>query len=186
MVWGQAHESIGESACQLSQEGRMNLFLWRKQDVFTLVIFRAHVFSPAVHHKHLSPSRQQKKNQRKCQTGHKKKEARCAARCLDSVPVFLHTYLLFSPLLPLVLCVLQHLLSPKVKEIGWVGVELQTLLPIIPADVEKKPVKSWWVLVNTFMELKRKSSHLVVYKTLISNKPLGQIRARLVDLLISG
>lgn len=76
----------------------------------------------------------------------KKKEARCAAHC--PVLVFLHTYLLFSPLLPLVLCVLQHLLPPKVKEVGWIGVELQTLLPIVPADVEMKPWslgKCWYL-----------------------------------------
>ena len=42
-------------------------------------------------------------------------------------------YLLFPLLLPLVLCVLQHLLSPQVKEVGGVGVELQPLLTIIPA-----------------------------------------------------
>lgn len=66
------------------------------------------------------------------------KEARCIARCQD--PVLVHTYLLFPPLLPLVLCVLQHLLSPKVKEVGWIGVELQTLLPIVPADVRNQEV----------------------------------------------
>lgn len=41
-------------------------------------------------------------------------------------------YLLFPLLLPLVLCVLQHLLSPQVKEVGGVCVELQPLLTIIP------------------------------------------------------
>lgn len=117
----------------------MNLFLWRTQDVFILAIFHARVLTAVLFITNTSVYHDRKKNQRKCQTEHKKKEARCAAHCQDPVLVFLHTYLLFSPLLPLVLCVLQHLLSPKVKEVGWIGVELQTLLPIVPADGEEKP-----------------------------------------------
>lgn len=60
-------------------------------------------------------------------------------RCQDPVLIIVQTYLLFPPLLPLVLCVLQHLLSPQVEEVGWIGVELQTLLPVVPADRENKP-----------------------------------------------
>lgn len=54
----------------------------------------------------------------------------------DSALVPAHTYFLFPPLLPLVLCVLQHLLPPQVKEVGRIGVELQTLFPIIPLQKE--------------------------------------------------
>lgn len=47
------------------------------------------------------------------------------------------TYLLFPPLLPLVLCVLQHLFPPQIKEIRWICVKLEAFLPIIPADKKK-------------------------------------------------
>lgn len=57
--------------------------------------------------------------------------------------LLVYTYLLFPPLLPLVLCVLQHLFSPKVKEVRWIGVELQALLSIIPADISK--TKKIWL-----------------------------------------
>lgn len=63
----------------------------------------------------------------------------------DSALVPAHTYFLFPPLLPFVLCVLQHLLPPQVKEVGRIGVELQTLFPIVP--LQKKKKKSY-VLVN--------------------------------------
>lgn len=52
-----------------------------------------------------------------------------------------HTHLLFSPLLPLVLRVLQHLLPPEVEEVGRVGVELEALLPVVPAEEQKEQVQ---------------------------------------------
>lgn len=86
-----------------------------------------------------------------------------------------HTHLLFPSLLPLVLRVLQHLLSPQVKEVGWVGVELQALLPIIPAGDQKNHIQlmSWWIttfyygaklknimvfVTQTFVKVKRQNS----------------------------
>lgn len=53
-------------------------------------------------------------------------------------------YLLLPFFLPLVLSVLQHLLPPQVKEVGWVSVELQSLLPIIPTEsiyLKKESIK---------------------------------------------
>lgn len=57
-----------------------------------------------------------------------------------ALPVSADTYFLFPPLLPLVLCVLQHLLPPQVKKVGRIGVELQALLPIIPLAKQQTDV----------------------------------------------
>lgn len=67
----------------------------------------------------------------------------------DSALVPAHTYFLFPPLLPLVLCVLQHLLPPQVKEVGRIGVELETLFPIVP--LQKKKNHTFWLMTVQYL-----------------------------------
>lgn len=73
-------------------------------------------------------------------------------KCAALVVVVVLTYLLFPPLLPLVLRVLQHLLSPQVKEVGRVGVELQAFFPVVPADGQKRRRNriALWLLCSFF------------------------------------
>ena len=49
-------------------------------------------------------------------------------------------YLLLPLLFPLVLCVLQHLFLPQVKEVGWVSVELKCFLVVIPTETDTRKV----------------------------------------------
>lgn len=52
------------------------------------------------------------------------------------------SHALSSSLLPLVLRVLQHLLLPQVKEVGWVRVELHPIGVVI--SVSKERLVSYW------------------------------------------
>ncbi len=145
MVWSQASEAISESPCQFIQAGHINLYLWRTQEASCSLSL--HVFllaqcscthSPLLIHKHLDLFQQTKE---------RAQSSIVATNCRDPVLVIVQTYLLFPPFLPLVLRVLQHLLSPQVKEVRRIGVELQALLPIVPAEGEKTPrdLVSFWL-----------------------------------------
>lgn len=94
--------------------------------------------------------------------------------------MIVQTYLLFPPLLPLVLRVLQHLLSPQVEEVGWIGVELQTLLPVVPADRENKPRN----LVTFWLACQRSSSLPVLLKMWANVLNLDGTRAAMISLLM--
>lgn len=90
-------------------------------------------------------------------------KVKCTVHCWHHVLVTVQTYLLFPPLLPLVLCVLQHLLSPQVKEVGWIGVELQTLLPIVPAEGPEKTrnlVTFWLACWRSFLSVTKLNKNI--------------------------
>lgn len=139
--YSQACVSISESPRQFIQARKADLHLCRLQEssfslslhVFLLANLSAHV---------LTTNTSIYCSNKKVSTVHNccmNKTYNVLVPCRDPVLVIVPTYLLFPPLLPLVLRVLQHLFSPQVKEVGRVGVELQTLLPIVPAGRQRKP-----------------------------------------------
>lgn len=153
MVWSQAYQWITLSV----YSSRTHRILGASR-LLSLHVFLLANLPPASHHRHLDLL-QPRKNQHSPQLFD---EEKVQSAVFFQVPVFVivQTYLLFPLLLPLVLCVLQHLLSPQVKEVGRIGVKLQTLLPIVPADGQKKPISRYktanqekWSAHQLIMEL---------------------------------
>lgn len=136
------------SANQFTQAGHVSLNVRRAQEVFCSLPLRLFTTSKP----------RQPKNRRCPQCG---STARTPALVLAHTHT--HTHLLFPSLLPLVLRVLQHLLPPQVEEVGWVGVELQALLPVIPAEGQKNHIQlmSWWVYTTFYYGAKLKKNIMV-------------------------
>lgn len=137
MVQSQTIESVSESACQFTPAVHINMDLTQEASLSTSSYSLTSVS--------VCSSNQRISAVHDCCM---KKEMKCDPCCQDSVIVPAQTYLLFPPLLPLVLSVLQHLLPPQVKEVGWIGVELQALLSIVSASGQHKSKRFCYLLAD--------------------------------------